>query len=156
MMRWLKNLFKKKKREPMYFEDEYLVQDWRGFVISQGEHRRIWGFNGYPATHATDCMCGRCQMVTRHYAEVTGYLRVTPTWPSRRLLFDYLRRYVFPYRQTVDYPWIKKEEDFLPKKKMKVHKLDQHIRKETFVSPGVYTREVDYSVIVLNRRNRDE
>ena len=44
--------------------------------------------------------------------------------------------------------------DFLPKKKMKVHKLDQHMRKETFVSPGVYTREVDYSFIV--RRNRDE
>jgi len=29
----------------------------------------------------------------------------------------------------------KDKEDFLPKKRMKVHKIDQGIRKETFVSP---------------------
>ena len=33
--------------------------------------------------------------------------------------------------------------DFLPKKKIMVHKLDQGIRKETFVCSGVYTRETD-------------
>ena len=159
MMRWLKNLFKKKKREPYYLDDEYLVQDWRGFVISQEEHRRMWGFEGYPATHATDCTCIRCQMATTNYRIDTGCDVVVGYTPTRRQVFDYLSR------QTFNYPWVKKEEDFLPKKKMKVHKLDQHIRKETFVgpgvyarevgfSPGVYTREVDYSFIP--RRNRDE
>lgn len=148
MMRWLKNLFKKKKREPNYVDDDYLVQDWRGFVIRQEEHRRQWGFEGYPATHPTECTCIRCQTATHRYVEVSGYVRIIPTWPSRRQVFGYLSR------QTFDYPWIKKEEDFLPKKKIKSHKLDQHMRKETFVSPGVYTREVDHSFIV--RRNRDE
>jgi len=56
------------------------------------------------------------------------------------------RDYFIPLRE--------KKEDFLPKKRMKVHKLDQRIRKQTLVGPGVYTREVDYSIIV--RRNRDE
>ena len=51
-------------------------------------------------------------------------------------------------------PLKKKKEDFLPKKRMKVHKLDQGIRKQTLVGPGVYTTEVDHSIIV--RRNRDE
>ena len=49
---------------------------------------------------------------------------------------------------------IEKKEDFLPKKRMKVHKLDQGIRNQTLVGPGVYTREVDHSIIV--RMNRDE
>ena len=48
------------------------------------------------------------------------------------------------------------KEDFLPKKRMKVHKLVE--RKQTLggthLGPGVYTREVDHSIIV--RRNRDE
>ena len=160
MMRWLKNLFKKKKREPNYLDGEYLVQDWRGFVISQEEHRRMWDFEGYPATHATDCTCIRCQMATTNYRIDTGCDVVVGYNPTRRQVFDYLNR------QTFDYPWIKKE-DFLPKKKMKVHKLDQHIRKETFVgpgvyarevgfSPGVYTRELDVSVWVPVRGNRDE
>jgi len=40
------------------------------------------------------------------------------------------------------------KEDFLPKKKMKVHKIDQGIRKEAFrihspIGPGIYVREVD-------------
>ena len=39
-------------------------------------------------------------------------------------------------------------KDFKPKKSIMVHKLDQGIRKETFISPGVYTREVDHSTIV--------
>ena len=39
--------------------------------------------------------------------------------------------------------------DFLPKKKIMVHKLDQGIRKQTFVSPGVYTRETDHSYMTL-------
>lgn len=84
-MRWLKNLFKKKKREPIYGVEVNSLDDW------------------------------------------VPYDEVRP-----------------------------KIDKLSPKKKMKVHKLDQHMRKETFVSPGVYTREVDYSVIVLNRRNRDE
>ena len=56
------------------------------------------------------------------------------------------RDYFIPLRE--------KKQDFLPKKRMKVHKLDQGIRKQTLVGPGVYTTEVDHSIIV--RRNRDE
>ena len=41
-----------------------------------------------------------------------------------------------------------------PKKRMKVHKIDQGIRKETFVGPGIYTREVDLSYY-NNFRNRE-
>jgi len=42
----------------------------------------------------------------------------------------------------------KPTKDFKPKKSIMVHKLDQGIRKQTFISPGVYTREVDHSTIV--------
>ena len=54
------------------------------------------------------------------------------------------RDYFIPLRE--------KKQDFLPKKRMKVHKLDQGIRKQTFVGPGVYTREVDHSTIVMYSR----
>lgn len=50
--------------------------------------------------------------------------------------------------------WSHLKEDFLPKKKMKVHKIDQGIRKQTFVGPGVHTREVDVSYY-NNFRNRE-
>ena len=162
MMRWLKNLFKKKKREPIYIDDDYLVQDWRGFVISQGEHRRQWGFEGYPATHGTECTCIRCETTTTDYRNNTGYINFNESNPpTRRQVFDYLNRLTF------DYPWIKKEEDFLPKKKIKAHKIVE--RKRIMRRPGVYTREVDHSTIVYpsssmnlvqvlgrERRNRDE
>ena len=151
----IKNLFKKKKREPIYEDDDYLVQDWRGFVISQGEHRRQWGFGGYPATHDTDCTCIRCQMATANYRINTGYIMHSEMWtddynPTRRQVFSYLSR------QTFDYPWVKKEEGFLPKKKIKAHKIVE--RKYTIRRPGVYTREVDYSTMDLRtvRRDRDE
>jgi len=42
----------------------------------------------------------------------------------------------------------KPTKDFKPKKSIMVHKLDQGIRKQTFISPGVYTREVDHSAII--------
>jgi len=85
MMRWLKNLFKKKEREPIY-------------------GREVWG-----------------------------------CWQTFGRAYDEVRP---------------KTNKLSPKKVMKVHKLDQPIRKETFVRPSVYTREVDYSVIV--ERNRYE
>ena len=143
----IRNLFKKKEREPNYVDDESLVQDWRGFVISQNEHRRMWGFEGYPATHATDCECQHCEMATHLYAGVTGYSLYHRDLPTRRQVFGYLSR------ETFDYPWIKKE-DFSPKKVIKSHKLIE--RKHTMRRPGVYTREVDYSFWVPVRRNRDE
>ena len=52
-----------------------------------------------------------------------------------------------------DRPWIKKEEDFSPKKKIKSHKLVE--RKYTMRRPGVYTREVDYSTAMFIP-NREE
>ena len=59
------------------------------------------------------------------------------------------RDYFIPLREFM-------KEDFLPKKRMKLHKLVE--RKQTLggthLGPGVYTREVDHSIIV--RRNRDE
>ena len=77
MMRWLKNLFKKKKREPIY-------------------GREVWG-----------------------------------CWQTFGRAYDEVRP---------------KTNKLSPKKVMKVHKLDQHIRKETFVGPDVYTTETDHSV----------
>lgn len=76
MMRWLKNLFKKKKREPIYGVE----------------------------------VCGCWQTFGRAYDEVRP-----------------------------------KTDKLSPKKVMKVHKLDQGIRKETFVGPDVYTTETDHS-----------
>jgi len=68
-----------------------------------------------------------------------------------------LRNAIIPYdevRQTQAITHIKTDkEDFLPNKVMKVHKLDQGIRKETYRRPGIYIREVDYSTVNLNREN---
>lgn len=92
---------------------------------------------------------------------------IPPSWPAydnyRRMRA--LRNAITPYdevRQTQALHIETDKEDFTPKKRMKVHKLDQHIRKETFVGPGVYAREVDHSTVVINseyylgigRRNR--
>ena len=84
-MRWLKNLFKKKKREPIY-------------------GREVWG-------------CWQ----TLDEALWVPYDEVRP-----------------------------KTDKLSPKKVMKVHKLDQHIRKETFVGPGIYIREVDHSTVDID------
>jgi len=166
MMRWLKNLFKKKK-DIRYQDNGYLVQDWRFMVITQEEHRRQWGFPGYPATHNTNCGCTHCTTATHYYRINTGYSMVRGDYtPTRSNLYDYINNLNggnFGYNSE----GIIREADFLPKKVMKVHKLDQGIRKETFVRPGVYIREVDYSTVDLNgnvvtlsdgtvRRNRDE
>ena len=137
MMRWLKNLFKKKK-DIRYQDNGYLVQDYRGMVITQEEHRRQWGFPGYPTRHDTNCDCTHCTTATHHYRINTGNFR----YNSEGII---------------------READFLPKKKIKSHKIVE--RKYTMRGPGVYIREVDYSTIDLNgncidlrtvRRNRDE
>jgi len=137
MMRWLKNLFKKKK-DIRYQDNGYLVQDYRGMVITQEEHRRQWGFPGYPTRHDTNCDCTHCTTATHHYRINTGNFR----YNSEGII---------------------READFLPKKKIKAHKIVE--RKYTMRGPGVYIREVDYSTIDLNgncidlrtvRRNRDE
>ena len=69
-----------------------------------------------------------------------------------------LRNAIIPYdevRQTQAITHIKTDkEDFLPNKVMKVHKLDQGIRKETYRRPGIYIREVDVSYY-NNFRNRE-
>lgn len=146
MMRWLKNLFKKKKREPIYIEDNYLVQDWRGYVMSQEDHIRVWGFPGYPATHGTNCDCGHCTTAIHHYRINTGYAMVRGDYtPTRRNVYDYLNNLNsgnFGYNSE----GIIRERDFLPKKKIKAHKIVE--RKKTYVlrRPGVYTTEVDLSI----------
>ena len=63
------------------------------------------------------------------------------------LVEDYRREWANPNR---DYfiPLREKKEDFLPKKKIKAHKIVE--RKYTMRRPGIYTREIDYSVIVTN------
>ena len=82
-----------------------------------------------------------------------------------------LRNAIIPYdevRQTQALHIKTDKEDFTPKKRMKVHKLDQGIRKETIrihspIGPGVYTREVDRSTVISSpeywtgivRRNRE-
>ena len=153
----IKKLIKKKKptpsqQDPYYTDNEYLVQDWRGFVITQETHIDLYGHRGWPATHATDCECQHCRMTSWNYAYGNNYPPIRRGYysPTRRQIFDFLNN-----REA-----IRKETDFLPKKKMMVHKLDQPIRKKTYVvrRPGVYIREVDYSTMDLwtPRRNRDE
>lgn len=76
-----------------------------------------------------------------------------------------LRNAIIPYdeiRPKTD------KEDFTPKKRMKVHKLDQGIRKETIrihspIGPGIYVREVDRNTVIsspeywtgIERMNRE-
>ena len=99
---------------------------------------------------------------------------ITLSWPQydnyRRMRA--LRNAIIPYdeiRQTQAPIHIKTDkEDFTPKKRMKIHKLDQGIRKETIrihspIGPGIYVREVDHSTVISNpeyysgivRRNRE-
>jgi hypothetical protein len=80
----------------------------------------------------------------------TRYRRIDGDYPTGGEEGYYPNRdYFIPLREFM-------KEDFLPKKRMKVHKLVE--RKQTLggthLGPGVYTREVDHSIIV--RRNRDE
>lgn len=175
MMRWIKNLFKKKKREPMYVDGDYLVQDWRGYVMSQEDHTRAWGFEGYPATHGTECTCQHCEGATTNYRINTGYSIATDDYtPTRRRVYDYINHLNSENSNILFVGYnsegIIKERDFSPKKKIKAHKLVE--RKRVMRRPGVYTREIDHSTIDLTtypssimnlvqvlgreRRNRDE
>lgn len=161
-LQWIGNkVLPPKETEPVDVDDERLVQDWRGYVIRQDEHIRMWGFNGYPATHPTDCNCGHCEITTTHYRINTGYSMVRHDYtPTRRDVCNYINfvnsansgHGTFGYNRE----GIIRERDFLPKKKIKAHKIS----KKTYVlrRPGVYTREVDYSTMDLRtlRRNRDE
>jgi len=145
-LQWINRPYK--EREPIYEDDDYMVQDWRGMVMSQEDHTRAWGFRGYPATHASNCNCGNCEMTTIHYRTNTGYINFNESNPpTRRQVYDYLNN-LHHLR-----PWIKKEADFSPKKKIKSHKLVE--RKYTMRRPGVYTREVDYSTTIFIP-NREE
>lgn len=136
-------------------DGERLVQDWRGIVMTQEEHRSVWGFDGYPATHATDCNCGHCEMTTTHYRTNTGYINfVIDNPPTRRDVFHYLNNLhlgmIRHYREGII-----RERDFSPKKVIKSHKLVE--RKYTIRRPGVYTMDLDFSTMdLIVRRNRDE
>jgi hypothetical protein len=122
MMRWLKNLFKKKK-PPRYQDNGYLVEDYRGMVITQEEHRRLWGFPGYPTGHYTNCDCTHCTTATHHYRINTGYSMVRGDYtPTRENVYDYLNTLNsgnFGYNSE----GIIREVDFSPKKDIKSHKL---------------------------------
>ena len=58
--------------------------------------------------------------------------------------FNHNRDYFIPLRET--------KKDFLPKKKIKSHKLVER-KFIIYRRPGVYTREVDISIVNLNREN---
>lgn len=130
--------------EPIYEDDDYMVQDWRGLVMSQEEHRSLWGFPGYPATHDIDCTCEHCEVATLNFAESGGYFNVRyQSGVTRRVIYDYLN----------DRPQFEFIQDFSPKKEIKSHKLVE--RKYTMRRPGVYTiytREVDCSAMFIPNR----
>ena len=58
--------------------------------------------------------------------------------------FNHNRDYFIPLRET--------KKNFLPKKKIKSHKLVER-KFIIYRRPGVYTREVDISIVNLNREN---
>lgn len=134
-LQWINRPYK--EREPTYTDDDYLVQDWRGMVMTQEEHRRQWGFPGYPTTHDIFCTCEHCTTAALNFAESGGYFNVRhQPGVTRRIAYDYLN----------DRPQFEFIQDFSPKKKIKAHKLVE--RNYTMRRPGVYTREVDYSTTV--------
>lgn len=140
VLKWIDGRVRLLIRKPLpnYPDNEYMVQDWRGMVMTQEEHRSVWGFPGYPATHYTDCSCEHCEVATLNFAESGGYFNVRyQSGVTRRVIFDYLN----------DRPQFEFIQDFLPKKKIKSHKLVE--RKYTMRRPGVYTREVDYSTTMF-------
>ena len=57
--------------------------------------------------------------------------------------FNHNRDYFIPLREE--------KKNFLPKKKIKSHKLVE--RKYIIYRPGAYTREVEVSIVNLNREN---
>jgi len=63
-------------------------------------------------------------------------------------------------RPTYPRTWVEWEEkeDFLPKKRMKVHKLDQDKRKNGWTerAPGVYMRETDISFMEWPREQHND
>ena len=131
-------------------DDDYMVQDWRGMVMSQEDHRYSYGFPGYPATHDIDCTCEHCTTATLNCADYGGYVNLRYEYAvTRRVIFGFLNeRPQFEFLN--DRPWIKEEEDFSPKKEIKSHKLVE--RKYTMRRPGVYTREVDCSAMFIPNR----
>ena len=142
--------------EPTYTDDDYMVQDWRGMVMSQEDHTRAWGFGGYPATHASNCNCGHCETATIHYRTNTGYINFNESNPpTRRQVYDYLNNL---HQGMVRHYSKGRERDFLPKKKIKAHKIVERKHLDFVRRPGVYIREVDYSTMNTQtiRRNRDE
>ena len=71
---------------------------------------------------------------------VTGSTTTTAQTIGR---FNHNRDYFIPLREE--------KKNFLPKKDIKSHTLVE--RKFITYRPGVYTREVDLSIVILNREN---
>ena len=94
-------------------------------------YRREWVIDDYPYGHTEYCRCESCRVARQH----------------RNTYANLNRDYFIPLRE--------KKQDFLPKKKIKSHKLVE--RKYTMRRPGIYTREIDYSTMDLTvRGNRYE
>lgn len=156
VLKWIDGRVRLLIRKPLpnYLDNEYMVEDYRGMVITQEEHTRAWGFPGYPTGHDTNCDCTHCTTATHHYRINTGYSMVRGDYtPTRENVYDYLDTLsgeTFGYNsEGIIFSNINSYgDDFLPKKKIKSHKLVE--RKYTLRGPGVYTREVDYSTIDLN------
>ena len=115
VLKWIDGRVRLLIRKPLpnYLDNEYMVEDYRGMVITQEEHTRG---NVYDYLNTLS-------------GETFGY-------NSEGIIFSNINSY---------------GDDFLPKKKIKSHKLVE--RKYTLRGPGVYTREVDYSTVNLNREN---
>ncbi len=129
-----------------------LVEDYRGRAVPRQQHRREWGFDGYPYGHLNNCRCESCRVTSQHYVNIRlfgwdGNIE-TDIPPTRQGILDILQHRNTIHNRDYFIPLREKKEDFLPKKKIKSHKLVK--RKYTIRRPGIYTREVDYSVIVTN------
>lgn len=135
-----------------------LVEDYRGRVFPREQHRREWGFDGYPYGHLNNCRCESCRVASQHWVRIHSLSWTegieTDIPPTRQGIQDLLQHRNTIHNRDYFIPLREKKEDFLPKKKIKSHKIAE--RKYITRRPGIYTREVDYSNMYRRLRNENE
>lgn len=97
--RWLK---KKKDLELTYSDDEYLVEDETGVLITQKQHKEIYGFSGYPSTHLDTCVCFNCTTTRDNYYRIrTQHRRSKNTIDKNSLIpKKNIRQHEFKMKET--------------------------------------------------------